>query len=70
MTKCVPEDGFKDSRVLKIVKTCKNISMIEFTVKEVIVFRVVTFLNEALREIQFLKNLRNIQRISNSTNYW
>ena len=36
--------------------------MIEFTVKDNTVFRVGTFLNEALHEIYFLRNLRNIQR--------
>ena len=35
--------------------------MAEFTVKEVPLFRVVTFLNEALHQILFLRNLRNIQ---------
>ena len=35
----------------------------EFTVKEVIVFRVATFLNEVLRKICFLRNLRNIQTV-------
>ena len=35
--------------------------MMEFTVKEVSVFRVATFFNEALRQIYFLRNLRNIQ---------
>ena len=42
LTKCVLEDGFKDSCVLKFCKTCKNISMTEFIVKEVTLFRVVT----------------------------
>ena len=37
--------------------------MVEFTVKEVTVFRVTTFLNEAFRQIYFLRNLRNIQTI-------
>ena len=35
--------------------------MTEFTVKEVTVFRVTTFLNEALCQMQFLGNLQNIQ---------
>ena len=43
--------------VLKIVvfwkfcKTCRNISMTKFTVKEDTVFRAVTFLNEALHQM-------------------
>ena len=35
--------------------------MMEFTVKEVTVFSVATFLNEVLRQTYFLRNLRNIQ---------
>ena len=35
--------------------------MTEFTVKEATVFRVATFLNKALRKIEFLRNLLNIQ---------
>ena len=39
----------------------------EFTVKEVTVFSVVTFLNKALHRIYFLRNLRKIQyNITNS----
>ena len=45
----------------KFCKTCGNISMTEFTVKEATVFRVATFLNKALRKIEFLRNLLNIQ---------
>ena len=33
----------------------------EFTVKEVTVFSVATFLNEALRQLYFLRNLPNTQ---------
>ena len=35
--------------------------MTEFMVKEATVFGVVTFLKEALHQIRFLTNLRNIQ---------
>ena len=35
--------------------------MTEFTVKDVTLFRVATFLSEALCQIKFLRNLRNIQ---------
>ena len=37
----------------KFCKTCRNKSMTELTVKEVTVYRVVTFLNEELRQIYF-----------------
>ena len=35
--------------------------MTESTVKEVTVFIIVTFLNETIDQIHFLKNLRNAQ---------
>ena len=38
----------------KFYKTCRNISRTEVTVKEVTVFRVTTFFNEALLQIYFL----------------
>ena len=38
--------------------------MVEFTVKEVKVFRVATFLNEVLSQIYFVRNLGNFQHIS------
>ena len=34
----------------KFCKTCRNISMMEFIAKEVTVFRIVIFLNEAKEE--------------------
>ena len=49
--RCAFEYGFKDSCAGKFCITCRDISMIEFTVKEVTVFRVTTFLNEALHQI-------------------
>ena len=52
LTKCALEDGFKDSCVL---------SMTEFTVQEVTVCGVATFLNEVLHQTQFLRNLQIIQ---------
>ena len=43
---------FKDSCVFwEICKTYRNITMEEFTVKEVTVFRVAFLLNEVLRQI-------------------
>ena len=36
--------------------------MTEFTVKQVTLCRVATFLNEALRQIKLLRNLRNIKK--------
>ena len=57
------EDGFKrqlySENLVKLAEIAK--SMAEFTIKEVTVFKVVIFLNEALRQIQRLRNLRNIQ---------
>ena len=47
--------------VLVYLKICRNISKRVFTVKDVRVFRFTTFLNEVLRQIQFLRNIRNIQ---------
>ena len=47
--------------VLVYLKICRNISKRVFTVKDVTVFRFTTFLNEVLRQIQFLRNIRNIQ---------
>ena len=35
----------------KFCKICRKLSWTEFTVKEVTVYRVATFLNEALRQI-------------------
>ena len=60
MTKCVLKDGFK-AVFWKIRKTCRNISMMEFTVREVTVFRFATCLNEAPHQIKFVNNLRNVQ---------
>ena len=53
MTKCVLEDGFKGNCVLKILWNLQKCIHV--------IFRVATSLNEALRQMQFLKNLRNIQ---------
>ena len=62
LTKYIIEDGFKDSCVLNILQNLQKISMTEFTVKQVTICRVATFLNEALRQIKFLRNLRNIKK--------
>ena len=51
----------------KFCKTCRNIFMTEFTVKKVAVFRVATFLNNALQQIYFL-GIYKIFNITNSTN--
>ena len=56
-TKCALEDGLKDSCVLNICEICWKISIMEFTVKEVIVFRVATFLNEVLCQINCPRNI-------------
>ena len=59
LAKYVLEESF----VLKTAvfrKLCK-LAMTEFTVKDVTLFRVATFLSEALCQIKFLRNLRNIQ---------
>ena len=45
----------------------EKISMIEFTVKEVTVFSVATFLNEALRQICLLE-IYEIFNLTNRTN--
>ena len=36
--------------------------MTEFTVKEATLFRVITVMNEAFRQIKFIRSLRNIQQ--------
>ena len=55
-TKCTLEDGLKD-RCEIFCEICRKISIMEVTVKEVAVFRVVTFLNEVLCQIYFLRNV-------------
>ena len=61
------EDGFKDSCIPKICKSCKNMSMIEFIVKEVTVFRVVTFLIKVYGKYNF-PGIYEIFSITNSEN--
>ena len=52
LTKCVFEDEFEDICVLKILQNLpKNIHGGVYSVTEVAVCRVVTFLNKALRQI-------------------
>ena len=46
----------------KFCKICKKISITEFTVKEVTVCTVATFLNEVLGQIFFLRNFQTIHR--------
>ena len=54
--KCALEDGLKDSCEI-FCEICRKISIMEFTVKEVAVFRAATFLNEVLCQIYFLRNV-------------
>ena len=51
LPKLALEDGAKTAVFRKFCKTFGNIYMTEFTIKEVTVFRGVTFLNEALPQI-------------------
>ena len=55
-TKCTLEDGLKDSCEI-FCEIWKKISIMGFTIKEVAVFRVATFLKEVLCEIYFLRNI-------------
>ena len=55
-TKCALEGGLKGSCEI-FCEICRKISIMEFTVKEVAVFRAATFLNEVLCQIYFLRNV-------------
>ena len=51
LTKCILEDGFKGSCVLKLLQNLQKISMMECTVMEVKGFRVATILKEVSHQI-------------------
>ena len=67
LTKCALEDGFKDSCVLKILQNLRNTSMTKFTVKDVTVFRVATFLTKYTAKYNFIRNIYGIYEIFDIT---
>ena len=70
LTECVLENYFKELYIGLYIKLCnigKNVSVREFTFKEVAVFRVAICLNGALRQMYF-KEIYEIFNINNSSN--